>query len=66
MSDMTTDIAGRVTVTVTGGVADVRLNRPDKRNALDPAMFEALAAAGERDSALQHGSSGRRAPRFPP
>ena len=48
MSDMTTDIAGRVTVTVTGGVADVRLNRPDKRNALDPAMFEALAAAGER------------------
>src|SRR6516165_3734254 len=48
MSDITTDIAGRVTVTVTGGVADVRLNRPDKRNALDPAMFEALAAAGER------------------
>jgi len=47
MSDMTTDIAGRVTVTLTGGVADVRMNRPDKRNALDPAMFEALVAAGE-------------------
>src|SRR6516165_10839332 len=48
MSDMTTDIAGRVTVTLTGGVADVRMNRPDKRNALDPAMFEALVTAGER------------------
>ena len=48
MSDMTTDSAVRVTVTVTGGVADVRLNRPEKRNALDPAMFEALVATGER------------------
>jgi enoyl-CoA hydratase/carnithine racemase len=48
MSDSTTETAGRVTVTLTGGVADVRLNRPDKRNALDPAMFEALVAAGER------------------
>jgi enoyl-CoA hydratase/carnithine racemase len=28
------------------GVADVRLNRPDKLNALDPAMFQALAEAG--------------------
>ncbi|MFJ9122995.1 crotonase/enoyl-CoA hydratase family protein [Streptomyces sp. NPDC102340] len=40
--------AQRVTVTVTDGVADVRLNRPEKRNALDPAMFEALVATGER------------------
>jgi 1,4-dihydroxy-2-naphthoyl-CoA synthase len=48
MSDMTTDTAGRVTITRTGVVADVRLNRPEKRNALDPAMFEALVAAGER------------------
>jgi len=48
MSDATTDTAGRVTVTLDGGVADVRLNRPDKRNAIDPAMFEALVAAGER------------------
>ena len=38
----------RVAVTVTGGVADVRLNRPDKINALDNAMFEALADTGER------------------
>ena len=37
----------RVTVTVEAGVADVRLNRPDKLNALDPAMFDALIAAGE-------------------
>jgi enoyl-CoA hydratase/carnithine racemase len=34
-------------MTVSGGVADVRMNRPDKRNALDGAMFEALAGIGE-------------------
>jgi len=38
----------RVTVEVTDGVADVRLARPEKRNALDGAMFAALVAAGER------------------
>jgi enoyl-CoA hydratase/carnithine racemase len=38
----------RVTVTVADGVADVRLNRPAKRNALDPAMFAALVDVGER------------------
>ena len=48
MSDTTTDTAERVTVRVSDGVADVRLNRPEKRNALDPAMFEALVAVGER------------------
>jgi enoyl-CoA hydratase/carnithine racemase len=52
MSDTTTDPASntgeRVTVTLTDGVADVRLNRPAKRNALDTAMFEALVATGER------------------
>jgi enoyl-CoA hydratase/carnithine racemase len=37
----------RVTVTIEGGVADVRLNRPEKLNALDPAMFRALVDAGE-------------------
>src|SRR5687767_14919208 len=37
----------RVTVTVERGVADVRLNRPDKLNALDPAMFKAIVATGE-------------------
>jgi enoyl-CoA hydratase/carnithine racemase len=38
----------RVSVSVTAGVADVRLNRPEKRNALDPAMFAGLVEAGER------------------
>lgn len=32
----------RVSVSKQGGIADVRLNRPDKLNALDPAMFEGL------------------------
>ena len=30
------------------GVAQVRLNRADKLNALDPAMFDAIIAAGEK------------------
>jgi enoyl-CoA hydratase/carnithine racemase len=38
----------RVSVTITDGVADVRLTRPEKRNALDGAMFAGLIAAGER------------------
>lgn len=38
----------RVTVSIESGVADVRLNRPEKLNALDPAMFEAIVAAAER------------------
>ena len=37
----------RVTVTVERGVADVRLNRPDKINALDQPMFTALRRAAE-------------------
>jgi enoyl-CoA hydratase/carnithine racemase len=36
-----------VTITKVDGVADVRLNRPDKYNALSPEMFEAIVAAGE-------------------
>ena len=38
----------RVSISVSGGVADVRLVRADKMNALDAAMFEALVAATER------------------
>lgn len=38
----------RVVVTVTDGVADVRMNRPAKRNAFDTAMCEALVSIGER------------------
>jgi enoyl-CoA hydratase/carnithine racemase len=42
-------MSDRVTVSIgDDGVADVRLNRPEKRNALDGAMFAALAAAGEQ------------------
>jgi enoyl-CoA hydratase/carnithine racemase len=36
----------RVTVSMEGGVADVRLNRADKLNALDHAMFQALVETG--------------------
>jgi enoyl-CoA hydratase/carnithine racemase len=35
----------RVTIEVADGIADVTLNRPDKLNALDPAMFSALSEA---------------------
>jgi enoyl-CoA hydratase/carnithine racemase len=38
----------RVTVDIDGGVADVRLNRPDKLNALDTDMFVELVDAGSR------------------
>jgi enoyl-CoA hydratase/carnithine racemase len=38
----------RVRVDIADGVADVRLDRPAKRNALDPAMFTALVTTGER------------------
>jgi enoyl-CoA hydratase/carnithine racemase len=43
--------APRVVVSTEAHVAHVRLNRPDKRNGLDLAMFEALIAAGERVAA---------------
>jgi enoyl-CoA hydratase/carnithine racemase len=46
----------RVTIKVEVGIADVRLNRPDKLNAIDPPMFRALAEAGEslkRDPAVR-------------
>ena len=44
----------RVTITVADSVADVRFNRADKMNALDPAQFAAIGAAidalaGRRD-----------------
>ena len=37
----------RVSVAIKDGIADVRLDRADKRNALDPAMFAAIAKAGK-------------------
>jgi enoyl-CoA hydratase/carnithine racemase len=36
----------RVSISITDGIADVRLNRPDKMNALDQAMFTGIADAG--------------------
>lgn len=38
----------RIQVTIENGVADVRLVRSDKMNALDDAMFSALVSTGER------------------
>ena len=37
----------RVTISIADGIADVKMNRADKRNALDNAMFTSLCAAGE-------------------
>jgi enoyl-CoA hydratase/carnithine racemase len=41
-------MSDRVTISISDGVADVRMNRADKRNALDGDQFLALADAGER------------------
>jgi enoyl-CoA hydratase/carnithine racemase len=38
----------RIRLIIEDGVAQVRLNRADKMNALDPAMFKAIAEAGAR------------------
>ena len=37
----------RVSIDLKDGVADVRLIRADKMNALDPAMFEGIIEAGD-------------------
>ena len=41
-------MSDRVTLSITDGVADVRLNRPEKLNALDAAMFSALVETADR------------------
>jgi enoyl-CoA hydratase/carnithine racemase len=41
-------MSDRVICTIEAGVADVRFNRPDKRNALDGDLFLAIAETGER------------------
>lgn len=38
----------RISIRIAGGIADVRLDRADKMNALDPAMFDAIAGAIDR------------------
>ena len=40
-------MAERVTINISDGIADVRFNRPDKRNALDGEQFQAIVDAGE-------------------
>ena len=45
-------VEDRIRVTVTDGVADVRLVRTDKMNALDDAMFDALVRTGEELKSL--------------
>jgi enoyl-CoA hydratase/carnithine racemase len=40
-------MSDRVIVETSDGIAHVRLNRPDKRNALDGEMFRAIADAGD-------------------
>ncbi len=40
-------MSDRVIVTINDGIADVRFNRPDKRNALDGEQFAAIEEAGE-------------------
>lgn len=47
----------RVSIEFNDGIADVRLTRPDKMNALDPAMFAAIADAIE----TLNGTAGLRA-----
>jgi enoyl-CoA hydratase/carnithine racemase len=43
----------RVTINVENGIADVRLNRADKMNALDPAMFAGINGAIEKLSSMK-------------
>ena len=43
----------RVSITLENHVADVRLTRADKMNALDPAMFEGIIAAGKELAVMQ-------------
>jgi enoyl-CoA hydratase/carnithine racemase len=48
MRPMSSHSTDRVTCTIDGGIADVRLNRADKHNGLDPAMFDAIVEVGRR------------------
>ncbi|HEY4891780.1 MAG TPA: enoyl-CoA hydratase-related protein, partial [Reyranella sp.] len=43
----------RISIDLKDGVADVRLIRADKMNALDPAMFEGIIAAGAELSEMK-------------
>ncbi len=43
----------RVTISVENHIADVRFNRPEKMNALDPEQIDAIVAAGEKLAAME-------------
>ena len=43
----------RVSISLENHIADVRLTRADKMNALDPAMFQGIIAAGEELAAMK-------------
>ena len=43
----------RIFIDLSDGVADVRLIRADKMNALDPAMFVGIIAAGDKLAAMK-------------
>ena len=45
-------MSDRVRITVENHIADVRLTRGDKMNALDPPMFQEIIAAGEQLAAM--------------
>jgi len=40
-------MSDRISIHIDQHVADVRLNRPEKMNALDEEMFQAIIAAGK-------------------
>lgn len=40
-------MSDRISLDIINGIADVRLNRPEKLNALDQAMFQGIVEAGE-------------------
>ena len=47
MAEETENVRDRISVSIVGGIADVRLTRPDKMNALDPEMFRALVETAD-------------------
>jgi enoyl-CoA hydratase/carnithine racemase len=47
------NVKDRVSIELKNGVADVRLIRADKMNALDPAMFEGIVEAGAQLAAMK-------------
>ena len=49
----------RIELNIKSGVAEVKLNRPEKHNALDHAMFESLIEFGEKLATYKKSKSGK-------